>query len=389
MIEQWVQQLQSPDPQQRRQAIIALANARDPAAITPLAAVYQGDPDPELRDLALKAGRFIRQEAATDAPPQTALTVPPEAGVEATPAPGTVSKRDRELAQFHLDAATNFQTLGDRGRAIENLGKVLSLHPARAKEPFVANLILMATGMPADQAVPVLTHPDRREALIARAGGRRKLAQQDNKNPGIEKATWDNVAIDFLIYWLVFTICMAAIFILVLSEIQDLFDEMPAASPSSTQVDLDTLLAASAVTLIIIAVFYGLVYTITLAIQGGAIHVVATFLFAGDNTLRYLYRRFVPFQTWVTFGFSAGFIILLLAGSGSDISYLVPLVMIAGAVGVAWYTAELISRIYHFGWLSGCGTIVLAGILLAALSCGLNSVLMGLMTALFGSGSAP
>jgi tetratricopeptide (TPR) repeat protein len=388
MIEQWVQQLQSPDPQQRRQAIIALANSRDPAAIKPLAAVYQDDPVPELRDLALKAGRYIRQEAATEAPPQTALTVPPESGVEAAPAPGIVSKRDSELAQFYLDAATNYQTLGDRGRAIENLGKALSLHPARAKESFVANLILMATGMPADQAVPVLTHPDRREALIARAGGRRNLDQRD-KNPGIEKATWDNVAIDFLIYWLVITICMASIFIMVLPELQDMFDETLATSPSSAQVDLDTLLAASALTLIIIAVFYGLVYTITLAIQGGAIHVVATFIFAGDNNLRYLYRRLVPFQTLVIFGFSAGTIILLLAGSGSDISYLVPLLMIAGAVGVAWYTAELIAKIYHFGWLSGCGTIVVAGILLAVLSCGVSSVLTSLMNALFGSGSAP
>ena len=63
MIDQWIQQLKSPDPEQRRQAIVALANTRDPAALAPLAAIYRGDPEPALREMALKAGRYIRQES--------------------------------------------------------------------------------------------------------------------------------------------------------------------------------------------------------------------------------------------------------------------------------------------------------------------------------------
>ena len=62
-LEQLIQQLRSPDAAQRRQAIMALANMRDPAALQPLAHIYRNDPDTELRELALKAGRYIRQAA--------------------------------------------------------------------------------------------------------------------------------------------------------------------------------------------------------------------------------------------------------------------------------------------------------------------------------------
>ncbi len=388
MIEQWVQQLQSPDPQQRRQAIMALANARDLAALKPLAAVYHDDTEPALRDLALKAGRFIRQENDQSAGPQTAEaagTPDDEAEAEAPPTGEVVSKRDAELAQFYLDAAMNYQTLGDRGRALEHLGKALGMNPTLAKETFVANLMTLAAGMPADEALPILLHPDRREALIAGVGGRRRL-ERAGKDPGVETATWENVALDFLVYWIVVSVCMAAIFVLVLNEIQDMLNDATVNTASGSSVDFGSLLTASVFGLILAAVFYGIMYTISMAIQGGAIHLTATYIFGGDNTLRYLYRRLVPFQMWAIFGMSAGLIVLMLFGSLTDTFFLMPLLMVAASVGVAWYTVELISKVYHFGWMSGCGTILIAGILLAVLSCGVNSLVFSIINALLGGG---
>jgi hypothetical protein len=372
MIEPWVQQLQNPDPQQRRQAIIALANTRDPAALPPLAAVYRGDPDPELRELALKAGRYIRQESDQVGSAPIASTGP------------GVSKRDAELAQFYLDAATNYQTLGDRGRAIEHLGKALSLNPARVHETFVTNLILLTTGMPVDQAMPMLTHPDRREELIRRVGGRRALEKVQKHGPGIEKATWENVSIDFLVYALAVSISFMAIILLALGPIQDMLNSMPMTTTSTVSADLDTLRTASVISLIIAAIFYGIVYTISLAIQGGMIHAAATLVLGGDGTLVYLYRRLVPFQTWATFGIAAGFIIIMLFGSATDTFFLMPMVVVIASVSVAYYTAEIISQVYNFGWFTGCLAMIIAAILLAVLSCGANAVLFSLMGGLSG-----
>ena len=62
MIDTLLKQLSSPDASIRKQAIIALGKLSDPAAFKGLEAVYSADPDPELRRLALKAGRRIQQQ---------------------------------------------------------------------------------------------------------------------------------------------------------------------------------------------------------------------------------------------------------------------------------------------------------------------------------------
>jgi tetratricopeptide (TPR) repeat protein len=373
MIDEWIEQLKNPDSDQRRQAIIALANTRDPAALPALAAIYRGDPDPALRDMALKAGRYIRQESE-----KLGTTTPASSAPEKAPQPD-VSKRDAELAKFYLDAATNYQTLGDRARAIEHVGKALSLNPGRAQETFVANLILITTGMPVDEALPVLLHPDRREALIARLGGRRPLETKQEHGAGRETATWDNVGVDFLVYWVVVSVSTVAVLLLVLSKIQDMLNSMIMTTPGAVTTDLDTLMSASIITLVVSGIFYGIVYTVSLLIQGGAIHVASTFVLGGSGTLVYLYRRLVPFQTWATFGIAAGFIVLMLFGSVADTYLLMPLVMTAAVIGVAYYTAEIISQVYDFGWFSGCLAMLIAGILLAVLSCGTNALLISLL----------
>jgi hypothetical protein len=153
-------------------------------------------------------------------------------------------------------------------------------------------------------------------------------------------------------------------------------------TPGTVTTDLDTLMSASIIALVIGGIFYGIVYTVSLAIQGGAIHVASTFVLGGNGKLVYLYRRLVPFQTWATFGIAAGFIILMMFGSATDTYFLMPLVMTAASIGVAYYTVEIISQVYDFGWFSGCLAMLIAGILLAVLSCGTNALLISLLAGL-------
>src|SRR5215467_11293209 len=62
MIDEYIRQLQNPDPDVRKRAIMALGKAKAPSALKPLANVVRTDPDPELRELARKAGQYIRQQ---------------------------------------------------------------------------------------------------------------------------------------------------------------------------------------------------------------------------------------------------------------------------------------------------------------------------------------
>ena len=107
MIDYLIQQLHNPDAAIRRRAIIKLGRSKDPVVLKALGAVVRSDSDPELRELARKAGLYIRQQMrqqtrqserpATPPPPEplpppvSPFTVPiSEAD---TPLPGPAPKR--------------------------------------------------------------------------------------------------------------------------------------------------------------------------------------------------------------------------------------------------------------------------------------------------------
>jgi len=79
MIDDLSDQLMDPNPEVRRRAVIALGRTKDIAALRPLAEVFRTDPDPELRELARKAGLYIRrsQPDAAQTPP---AEPPPRSG---------------------------------------------------------------------------------------------------------------------------------------------------------------------------------------------------------------------------------------------------------------------------------------------------------------------
>jgi HEAT repeat protein len=76
MADDVVRQLQSPDPNERIKAISALGRLKNKSVLPALAAVYRNDPDPDVRQLALKVGRFIQQESLTTSPIRGTVTEP-------------------------------------------------------------------------------------------------------------------------------------------------------------------------------------------------------------------------------------------------------------------------------------------------------------------------
>jgi len=371
--------LHSPDPDERRRAIIRLANQRDPAALPLLADVYRNDPLLELRELALKAGRFVREPAGAARAEPALPTVS-----EPTPAPDrpqAASKRDIELAKSHLDAAIEFNAHGDPARAVEHLGKAISLNPALERDTLFANLVMSVMGLPVAWAMPTLVHPDRRADYIAQIGGKRKLKRQQAHGKGAEKATWDNVLIDFILYAVVLALATMALLLFGLDAIEEAFD---ATSTSVTASQLDILTSASLAFLLVFAILNAVFSALSLALQGAAIHFAATSFFGGDGTLVYLYRRMVPFQTVVLLGTSAAIIALTLFGSTGTLLLLIPMAMTAGLVIYYFVLSSLIGEVYAFGAGSGCGALIVGGVLLGALSFGGQFVLMSLLERLIG-----
>lgn len=378
MIDSLLQDLQDPDPQVRGEAIIRLANLGDRNALPALAAVHRNDPDPRLRELALKAGRHIQLNAPqSEAPAGT----PP-------PAPKTVAPHERARARSLLDAAAGYHIGGEHARAIESLGRALDIDPALSSDGFATNLAAALTGLPRTEAVAVVEDPARRAALIEEAGGKKKKRRPATPDADdTQDATWGSVLIDALLYALVAALSMAAIFVLSLDMLKDLYTSLPpgATTGSLTADELDLLTHTDLAVLLPFALISGLYGAVALLFQGAAIHFAAITFFGGMASLVTFYRRFIPFQTGVTLAYAAVFIAIALLGSGIEPWIMLSAAGMLGSIIVFYLLAELVSKVYRFSWWSGCGTIVIGGLVLAAISFVGTMILTWLLGTLIGA----
>ncbi|MCE7947338.1 MAG: HEAT repeat domain-containing protein [Chloroflexi bacterium CFX4] len=207
MIEPFLNQLRSLESAQRRAAIIALGKLGDLAALKHLAHVYRTDPDPELRDLALKAGRHIQQmnrapeadslEALSPVPPpayaaphpadaQTAVAWQPswqlsrdEAMHGAPPAeeepPQYVSTARQQVARGNLAQAYTFRTQGNTAAALLELGRALQTDPTLVQNASARRLAADLTDLPPKQAIAQVLDDLASGKLSAEGGTRLKL----------------------------------------------------------------------------------------------------------------------------------------------------------------------------------------------------------------------
>ena len=375
MLKPYIQLLKSQDPAERRKAIKGLARLRNPAAVPVLETVANSDPDPALRELAEKAIRYINANAAAKQASESLLNVP--ASEEATPKPRPhISPRDREDARAYVNAAFSYTQAGDPARAVEWLGKALSVNPALEKDSFVAGIVHTVMQMSMDEALPILTHPDRRKEYIATLGGKKRIRAEHVP----EDATWDNVLIDFGLYGIVVMASQFATWLFAVNVIKEMMQRSP--ELYNTQ-NMDALFNMDMRGVFMTSLIAGVYAIIAIALQGAFIHLAATYFLSGRGTLAYLYRKLVPLQTVFTL-ISAAVIVAL--GLLVDATVAMPLMSLFGMVAgiVMFYLiVQVVARVYNFGVWSGCGAIFLGGIVFGVVFfCGVYGLLALLLTLL-------
>jgi hypothetical protein len=183
MIDELIRQLQNPDPDVRKRAIMALGKAKDPTALKALAVVVRGDPDPSLRELALKAGQYIRQQTkkTTRGPadkdlPTTGMLIRNPAKNE-SPAPSAPPLRRSERKALEANPAPPqkkvVRKLEETGELPETgalLGKIKPAAPStlpkaaapapKAPSSLLSNLNDKAPAPPQRSASPFITDSD-------------------------------------------------------------------------------------------------------------------------------------------------------------------------------------------------------------------------------------
>ncbi len=367
MSSSYIDQLKSPDPDERKQAILALGRLKDPAALKPLAEVYRSDPDPALRELALKAGRHIRlqtnaQKAAAEKP--KGMTAAP---TDLAPTPGQVKK-----ARLFFDQALEHHIRHQHAQAIEALGKALEINPTLRSDTMTTNLAMELTGMAHSTALDMLPDPVARREFIETTygvtiGGSGKPSDPSDTTA---EADWGQALIDVGIYGLVNG---TIVFVLGVVGFRALMDFIINAMAISGQgalppgfTDLSSITSASTLPF---AALYGLIYAvismIMLVVLEGAVHLVATTILGGEGTLPGLLRKTTLFFTvLVPVSTLVGILPTLAFSQNETLTPLASILSLIFSLGTAMWAGKLTGEAYRFGMGKGCVSMVLGGIVL-------------------------
>lgn len=191
--------LQHEDAAQRKRGIAAAAKSGDSRYLKALAQLYKSETNEELRQLARRAGAYLKQQAdqaAQAAPPaadpeylheatmnalrgdameavqrarqERAAEAPPPVSTSRRPAPSTAEK---EQAQVYYDNAFDLHMKGNNARAVLELGTAFHLNPAFANDKTAVALAAELTGLPHAEAVRVISDPDQWRSLTEQHGG--------------------------------------------------------------------------------------------------------------------------------------------------------------------------------------------------------------------------
>jgi hypothetical protein len=385
-IGQFVKQLHSPDAAKRKQAIVALGRSKDPAALRPLADAYRNETDEELRELALKAGRFIRQQAEVVAAAATPVAPPAEpAPKPVTLDPKLVPQKIQQAAREYADEALSLASAGNYKKAIKQLHKAIQINPAITQDSYFINIAGIVMKRPEEEAIAALED-------AAQAGKVVASAEKDKETKGliehvkeVRTVTWGMVTLDLILYALI-TIGGPILLVLILGQSFENWRAAVTAAanapatgaiktvtpPDQNWLDISDTLRVLDVTMLIAMGGTSLLSGMaSIFIQTLAIHLTATRLFKGTGTLDYLLYKLVSFYNRFLITVLLILVIGIWVGIGNDMPallYIACALLVPYALVSLMKVAGRIAEAYRFRTGTGCITLVIASVLLFVLN---------------------
>lgn len=194
----YIKQLQSRDSAQRKSAINAAARAVDRDALRRLAIMCTDDSDPEIRDLARRAGVYIRQQLGELPSAQDANAEHKQESAQKSKKPPTIPVAEADVirAKKIMDGAVSQQIAGENAKAIKYLQQAVSVNPNLRYDPFFINVAGTVTG--ADGAAAVALALDKEtQSKVAGEESKKKLEKKvsDHLNE-VSTGDWRGVMFD-------------------------------------------------------------------------------------------------------------------------------------------------------------------------------------------------
>lgn len=420
MLDDLIRQLQNFDPNIRRSAIIALGKTKNEAALRVLADVVLKDSDPELRELARKAGIYIRRELNVEEEPtaprrrktQTgevpALPIEPsqrkrgimimetqeddrnqkiEAEEPPTSGRGPVRGKNYRVpeaavksARAQTETALSEHTAGRKARAMKALTEALSLNPNLINDDYFNNVASQVTGLGAFEAIESIVNPQERNRFITDAKQLEKKRKVDAHMSEVRETNMTDFSFELVLFTVIAAVAPAIIVILVVQTLSGFLNTVVTTNLNNPQlpdldqaiVDLQTTINGFTIGSLVPFVGFNVVTLVgSFLVQMGLVHLLATALFAGHATFIHLSTTVLKFYNrWLPIVFAVlGFGILIAFFAQFSIIALCPLIILVGLTGfVLFNTAGKIGQAYGFGAPLGCITLVLASMVIALLN---------------------
>lgn len=399
--------LHSSDPKDRVRAIKEIAHTEDPSLLTQLAVIHKNDHDPEVREMALKAGRYIRSKQQKVAPfiiddatvDDTRLghEGPEYEMTEAAASIGDLTRKKKKnkpiepvsaaaekRAKGLVERAMNFSMSGKNDVAAAELRKALHINPNLADDEYTTTLAAEVMGLPKDEAIDELMYSAANE--VADDG-----------------TTWQTALADLVTYGLVIAIIMFVGGLLIFRLFGDAIITMANIYMQDAYYDpqmvedlkfaFDYVSHPSIPGLLLVGLLAGLFSIISQLIYYAIMHFVSTNFLSGMGSFRKLIHGVTPFYSIVSVVqaliYGVGFFFLM-RGMGDllttvdatveqqiavqrsieNASNIMSLVSIVFSIGVVSYLSKLLGNVYEYGSGKGCVSLFLSGVMLFVLSCG-------------------
>lgn len=381
------------DPQQRRKAIITLADSRDLTALAPLENVARKDPDPKLRDLAGRAAAHLKNQAEKAA----ALAAQKE---EAAAPVVQVSEKQMARGRSFVDEAMSLVINKDLGKASKSLAKALQIDPSLKNDQYFLSLVGQVFDTTPEEGLQRLRDGATRGEFIKDQKNQKIKTRKDNHRAQTVDYGWTSTIFDLAVYAVVIGI-ITFLSPLVMTRIiaqtvtyqeslerEKLEQEVIVVSDEMTDM-VASVDSAGMSSFLVVGLIVGVGSAISMLILGFITHMIATKLFGGVGTMHFMMSQLVPFYSMTMPIFFIWFIIVMLmvsVGAGMFGMLCMPIMGLANMV-VFFKATDRVGKAYDFGSLKGCLSMTLASTLLyavgtlitylffnAALSSALNSM---------------
>lgn len=389
-----LKQIKNTDPQQRRKAIIALADSRDLDALKPLQEIEQGDPEPKLRELATKAQKHLKEQMDKMA----AFAANPEA----YRAEMKVSERDVARAKSYMEEAMSTFLAKDNAKATKALIKALKANPTLKTDSYFLSLVGSITGKADAEGLNVLMDGQARSEFINTAEQGKIQKRKNDHRSKAEEIGWSAVGFDLTVFAMVIaviTFLAPFVFVQLINNAityqgaltPDKYEEEFIKVPTELSTTTASVEAVGAVGLLVVAVVAGVGSAVSMFLFGLLVHVIATRLLGGNGTLPFMLSQLIPFYSLTTpifFIWWCVIMVMISIGAGLIGMLCAPIMGLASFV-VYFKAAGRIGSAYDFGALKGCLSMTIASFALSLLSSGLSYLLANtILTAAFGAAGA-